>query len=279
MKKVVVVTGASSGIGRAAAMRLAEKGFHVLAGVRRERDAERWRGVDRATPLLLDVASDASVEAALAKARPLLEGAGEVHLVNNAGIAVAGPVEAVPIARWKEQFEVNVFGLLRITQALLPSVRATAGRIVNISSVSGLAAAPYMGPYSASKFAVEALSDALRRELRQFGCRVIVVEPGPIATPIWEKNLGQKDPLLGDLTPELRKAYGRELARFEKGAEKTARGAAPVDRVSDVIEKALSAERPRTRYVVGAKTLPAQMALAGLLPDKWVDALVAREFR
>lgn len=277
--KAVIITGASTGIGHAAALRLAEKGFQVYAGVRKDADAKAWKQVRNVTALKIDVTKDGSVAEAADGIRKELQGADEVHLVNNAGIAVAGPIEGVSMERWHEQFEVNVFGLVRVSQAFLPFVRATRGRVVNLSSVSGLATTPYLGPYSASKFAVEAISDALRRELRQFGSRVIVIEPGPIATPIWEKGLGKKDYLLGELSPALRKAYAHELAQFQKGAEKSARSAVPVDRVSDAIEAALTAARPKTRYVVGAKGLPVAMAVAGMLPDKLLDALVAKQFR
>ncbi|HEY8278427.1 MAG TPA: SDR family oxidoreductase [Bdellovibrionota bacterium] len=277
--KAVIVTGASSGIGKAAALRLASRGYEAWAGVRSAKDSAFWESVPHASPLLLDVTQETSVQSAMDRLRPLLKDAQEVHLVNNAGIAVAGPVEGVSIQRWREQFEVNVFGLVRITQALLPFIRATRGRIVNVSSVSGLATSPYMGPYSASKFAVEAISDALRRELRQFGCKVIVVEPGPIATPIWEKNLERKEKLLADLSEEIKNIYRHELELFQKGVKHTARNAAPVERASGAIEKALLLRNPRTRYVVGRKTLNAEMAFASFLPDSWVDSLVARQFR
>ncbi|MGZ3705895.1 MAG: SDR family oxidoreductase, partial [Bdellovibrionota bacterium] len=249
--KIAIVTGASSGIGQAAAQRLAEKGFQVFAGVRTEAAGAAWEKRENASPLLLDVTKPESVEAALKKCRPRLEKATEVHLVNNAGIAVAGPVEGVSLEKWKEQFEVNVFGLVRATQAFLPFIRATKGRVVNISSVSGLATSPYLGPYSASKFAVEAISDALRREIAQFGCRVVVVEPGPIDTPIWSKGLSKKDSLLSSLSEELQKVYSHELRTFQKAVEKSAHDAVPVSLVADVVEKALLAKKPRTRYIVG----------------------------
>jgi NAD(P)-dependent dehydrogenase (short-subunit alcohol dehydrogenase family) len=277
--KIVIVTGASTGIGHAAAMRLAERGFQVFAGVRKDADAKAWKQVRNARALKLDVTKEESLSEALASIRQELDTAEEVSLINNAGIAVAGPIEGVSLARWHEQFEVNVFGLLRATQAFLPWIRPTRGRIVNISSISGLATPPYLGPYSASKFAVEAISDALRRELQQFGCRVVVLEPGPIATPIWEKNLQRKGSLLAELSPKLQELYGRELLHFQRGVEKSARDAVPVERVVTVIEKALTSANPRTRYVVGNRALPAAMALAGILPDKVQDALVAREFR
>jgi NAD(P)-dependent dehydrogenase (short-subunit alcohol dehydrogenase family) len=274
--KHVIITGASTGIGKAAALRMAERGFQVWAGVRKDADARAWKGIRNVSAVRLDVAKeDSVVEAAKLLRGPLLD-ASEVHLVNNAGIAVAGPVEGVPMARWREQLDVNVLGLVHVTQLFLPFIRATRGRLVNISSVSGLATSPYLGPYAASKYAVEAISDALRRELRQFGCRVVVVEPGPIATPIWEKGLGKKEDLLADLSPDLRGVYGRELESFMKGAVKSAKSAVSVDRVSDVIERALTSPNPRTRYVVGTKVLPAAMAITGLLPDKVLDAIVAR---
>jgi NAD(P)-dependent dehydrogenase (short-subunit alcohol dehydrogenase family) len=277
--KIAIVTGASSGIGQAAARRLASSGFQVLAGVRKAADAAAWERVPSATPLLIDVTLEDSVNAALKKCRSRLEKATEVHLVNNAGIAVAGPVEGVSLDKWKEQFEVNVFGLIRATQAFLPFIRATKGRVVNISSASGLATSPYLGPYSASKFAVEAISDALRREIAQFGCRVVVVEPGPIDTPIWNKGLSKKDFLLSDLSDELQKVYGHDLATLHKAVEKSARDAVPVGLVADVVEKALLARRPRTRYIVGTRALHAQMAAARFAPDRLLDALVAMEFR
>lgn len=277
--KLVIVTGASSGIGKAAALRLAGSGFHVLAGVRRAEDAAAWKNIPLAAPLMLDVTKEESVSAALNEAAPLLEQAEEIHLVNNAGIAVAGPVEGVPLSRWREQFEVNVFGLVRTTQAFLPHIRRTKGRILNISSVSGLATSPYLGAYSSSKFAVEAISDALRRELKKAGIRVIVVEPGPIATPIWEKNLGRKEILFAELPAHLHGTYLSDLTKFQKGVELTAKNAVPVEKVSDVIEKALTAPRPRTRYIVGAKTLGAQMAMIQMLPDTLVDSMIAKQFR
>lgn len=277
--KVVVLTGASSGIGKAAALRLAELGYHVLAGVRREKDAEAWKAVPRSLPLIIDVAKEDTVDAAAQQVRELLEKAEEVHLVNNAGIAVAGPVEGVSLAKWREQFDVNVFGLVKVTQAFLPHIRRTKGRIVNISSVSGLATSPYLGPYSASKFAVEAISDALRRELAPFGVQIIVVEPGPIATPIWEKNLGKKEVLLAELPKHLHSVYSRAIEKFQRGAEMSAKSAVGVDHTTRAIERALLAKKPPTRIVVGSRGLGAQMKLVGLMPDRAVDFLIGKAFR
>lgn len=277
--KVIILTGASSGIGKAAALRLAELGYHVFAGVRREKDADAWKAVPRSIPLIIDVTKEETVDAAAQQIREVLKKADEVSLVNNAGIAVAGPVEGVSMLKWREQFEVNVFGLVKVTQAFLPHIRATRGRIINISSVSGLATSPYLGPYSASKFAVEAISDALRRELLPFGVKVIVLEPGPIATPIWEKNLGKKEVLLAELPKHLHPVYGRALEKFQRGAEQSAKSAVSVDHTTRAIERALLAKKPPTRIVVGSKGLGAQMKIFGFMPDRAVDFLIAKAFR
>lgn len=276
--KIAIVTGASSGIGKAAALRLSARGMQVLAGVRKEADASSFAGLKNIQPFFVDVTKDESVAAGLQSIKPILEKAEQVHLVNNAGIAVTGPVEGVPLARWREQYEVNVFGLVRATQTFLPFIRSTRGRVVNMSSISGLATSPFFGPYSSSKFAVEAISDALRREISRYGCKVVVIEPGAIATPIWDKGLDKKDDFFGELSPEMKKVYGPELQQMQKGVAKIARDAAPVDLVSDAVEKALLLARPRTRYVVGPKALAFQMAMLNFIPDAWADKMISSRF-
>ena len=274
--KAVIITGASSGIGKDTALVLAKAGYQVFAGVRKKKDFEGWTGQPNVTPVVLDVAREEDCLRAVADHGKVLSAAKAVHLVNNAGIALGGPVEGLPLEKWKEQFEVNVFGLLRSTQAFLPFVRATRGRVVNISSVSGLATSPYLGPYSASKFAVESISDALRREMRQFGVEVIVVEPGPVATPIWEKSLGRKEEVLGLINEEMRKLYGREMEVFFREVDKAGKSGIPVRMVSSTVEKALSAKKPRTRYMLGPPGTGISMGLVGALPDRWVDAIMSR---
>jgi NAD(P)-dependent dehydrogenase (short-subunit alcohol dehydrogenase family) len=178
----VLVTGASSGIGEATASHLASLGFRVFAGVRKDEDAERLR--ERVTPVKLDVVDEESI----ATARREVEEAapdGLAGLVNNAGVSVSGPVEFIPLEELRRQLEVNVIGQVAVTQAFLPAIRRARGRIVNVSSVGGRVALPLMSPYNASKFALEAVSDSLRREVRQFGVHVAVVEPGAIRTRIW----------------------------------------------------------------------------------------------
>lgn len=273
MKKLVVITGCSTGIGRAAALHLAERGFQVLAGVRKEKDAASFHGKNGITPVIIDVTDDKTVKSAAT--HPLLSEASEVHLINNAGIALGGPVEATPLPRWKQQFDVNVFGLVEVTQAFLPYIRATRGRIVNISSVAGIAASPYLAPYAASKFAVEAISDSLRRELKQFGVKVIILEPGPIKTPIWEKGMAVQDS--SQISGEMESLYGKEMKLFRALVKKSEDEAVEVSKISALLENVLTSSAPRTRYVVGAKGLSWQMKVARLLPDKWLDSVIAKE--
>ena len=185
--KSVVITGASTGIGRACTLYLDELGWRVFAGVRKAVDGDALRDLasDRLVPLILDVADEAGVARAADEVAAVVGDDGLHGLVNNAGIAVGGPLEFVPLEDVRRQFEVNVFGLLRTTQAMLSMIRAARGRVVNVSSQGGKVAAPYFGPYCASKFAVEAMSDSLRRELKPWGLHVSVVEPGAIDTAIW----------------------------------------------------------------------------------------------
>lgn len=273
MTKLVVITGCSTGIGQEAALHLAGCGFRVLAGVRKESDTDPLRASSGITPVIMDVTDEKSVRAAAA--HPLLREASEVHLVNNAGIALGGPVEATPVFRWKQQFDVNVFGLVEVTQAFLPFLRATKGRVVNLSSVAGIAASPYLAPYAASKFAVEAISDSLRRELKQFGVKVIVLEPGPIKTPIWKKGMAVQgnSPISG----EMESLYGKEMKLFRALVKKSEEEAVAVGKISALLETVLTSPSPRTRYVVGARGLSFQMKIARLLPDKWLDAVIAKE--
>lgn len=274
-RKAVLVTGTSSGIGASTTIRLASRGFHVFAGVRHARDVGLWAKVSGVEPIVLELRSEESIRAAIGGIYQRLGEFDEVHLVNNAGIVVAGPVECLGLDCWRDQFEVNVFGLVAVTQALLPMIRAKRGRIVNVSSIAGLVASPFLGAYSASKFALEAISDALRRELLSIGCKVIVLEPGPTATPIWQKNLGTKDALLSSLSADHRAAYSHGLKWFDRESRRTVELAIPADRVSAVIERALVARRPRARYVVGRRGLALQMLAASILPDRWLDKIIS----
>jgi NAD(P)-dependent dehydrogenase (short-subunit alcohol dehydrogenase family) len=271
-----LITGASTGIGEACAVELARRGWRVFAGVRRDEDAERLRRLGPAVePLRLDVTVAEQVAAAAERLRAELDGSGLAGLVNNAGIALGGPLETLPLDEIRRPFEVNVFGLLAVTQAVLPLLRQARGRIVNVSSVSGLVAGPYFGPYAASKFAVEALSDSLRLELRRFGVRVALVEPGPVRTPIWEKAKADSLRIHERMPPEAEALYGDDLAAFQKAVERAAASGAPVERVVRCVVHALSARRPKTRYLLDWPTR-AMMAAVRILPDAWRDWFVLK---
>src|ERR671930_442264 len=227
----VLITGASTGIGEASARHLLELGFDVVAGVRKDEDAERLRGAG-ARPLKLDVTDQASIDAA----RTRLGDAPLAGLVNNAGIAVSFPLEFVPIEELRHQLEVNVIGQVAVTQAFLPALRKGRGRIVNISSIGGRIALPLAGPYAASKFALEAVSDSLRRELRGQGVEVVVVEPGGIKTPIWAKGNAEADDMLDGAPADGLRRYGDLISavRAETKKIETERGLPP-SAVAEVI--------------------------------------------
>lgn len=276
----VLITGASTGIGAASALRLAERGWRVFAGVRKEADGRRLMDQARGDlrPVLLDVTDPPSVVRAVAEVQEGIGEGGLDGLVNNAGIVVAGPVECVTLDDWRRQFEVNVFGLLAVTQAALPLLRHSRGRIVNLSSVSGRIATPMLGPYCASKFALEAISDALRIELRGQRVTVALIEPGAVGTPIWSTSLRAADEREARYPPETRALYAAQVAKLHALAEDAARTAMPVDRVVAAVVHALTARRPRIRYLLG-RDARLGAAIHKLLPDGWWDALLARQMR
>jgi NAD(P)-dependent dehydrogenase (short-subunit alcohol dehydrogenase family) len=271
----VVITGASTGIGRATALRLARAGFAVLAGVRRAEDGAALRAQDgRIEPALVDV-TDAGQIAALA-AR--VGGGPLAGLVNNAGIAVAGPLEGVPLELVRRQYEVNVFGLLAVTQALLDPIRAGHGRIVNIGSIGGRINTPFVGPYSSSKAAVRSLSAALRRELRPWDIHVALVEPGALDTPIWRKGEEGAQETIDALPERVRTLYARPLGALVAATRKIRANASSPDDAAQAIEHALTAERPKAVYTVGREAR-IQGALHNVLPTRIFDALVARAMK
>jgi NAD(P)-dependent dehydrogenase (short-subunit alcohol dehydrogenase family) len=268
---IAIVTGASSGIGEATALHLRDLGFDVHAGVRREADAERLSGLGL-QPLTFDVTDPDSIGqlGATFGGRPV------AALVNNAGIAVSGPIELVPVDQLREQMEINFIGQVAVTQALLPALRSARGRIVNVSSIGGLVALPLAGPYAASKFALEAVTDSLRRELRHLGVKVIAIEPGGVKTPIWDKGAETANSMQAGAPPDVAELYRKQAEALREEARKIAtdRGIQPGE-VAEVIGKALTSARPRTRYLVGrdAKT---RAAAARVLPDRVFDRLIAR---
>jgi len=273
--KAVVITGASTGIGAACAWHLDRLGFTVFAGVRRIEDGEavKAQASGRLQPILLDVTDAGSIEQARRQITGQVGPRGLAGLVNNAGIAVAGPLEAVPIADLRRQFEVNVIGQVAVTQAFLPLLRTGRGRIVNMGSIAGRAAMPVMGPYSASKFALEALTDALRLEVQQWGIQVSIVEPGAIATPIWTKSGAKAEELETVTSEELKRLYAGVIAGVRARVAEAAARAIPAEAVSDAVVHALTAAVPKTRYLVG-KDAKVRALMIKLLPDRWSDRLM-----
>jgi NAD(P)-dependent dehydrogenase (short-subunit alcohol dehydrogenase family) len=277
--RAAVVTGSSTGIGRASALALARESFTVFAGVRRPEDGEALVAAAEGElePLALDVAEGASIAAAAERVREATEGR-LTGLVNNAGIVVPAPVEAVDLDELRRQLEVNVVGQVAVTQAFLPMIRAAGGRVVLMSSIGGRMSFPHLSPYNASKHALEAIGDSLRQEMRQFGVEVAIVEPGSVATPFWGKGHAEAPKARAAMGPELLELYGPELDQVEAAALKTATRGVPPERVAGAVVHALTAARPKTRYVVGADA-KIQAQLRRLLPDRVLDRLIARELR
>jgi NAD(P)-dependent dehydrogenase (short-subunit alcohol dehydrogenase family) len=280
---LALITGASTGIGRATALRLAENGWTVLAGVRDpaagERLAAETAAAGRVTPLVLEVTDpDQIAEAAVRiEQESALAGVssrgGLDALVNNAGIGVGGPLEMISREDMRRQFDVNVLAQVAVTQAMLPALRRAHGRIVFVSSVGGRVAMAFTAPYAASKHAIEAFGDALRVELRSSAVKVALVEPGSVATPIWDKARTEAESI--DIPPELQAYYGKVPAAMGKVLESTAqRGVAP-ELVAQTIETALTARRMKARYVVG-RDAQAMLLAKRLLPDHLFDALARR---
>jgi NAD(P)-dependent dehydrogenase (short-subunit alcohol dehydrogenase family) len=272
----VLVTGASTGIGRATALRLDAAGWRVFAGVRREADADSLReaGGERLVPLTLDVADAGQIAAAGERISTELGPAGLDGLVNNAGIGVPGPLETIPMEDFRRQVEVNLMGHVAVTKAMLPTIRRAPGRIVFISSIGGRIAFPLNGAYHVAKFGIEAAGDVFRQELRSAGISVSIVEPGSIKTPIWERSDREIDALL-ERAPETEELYGKQVAAIRRVSRKLGEGGIPPDRVAARIEHALSARRPRTRYLVGADAkLQARAKI--VTPARVWDRMVAR---
>jgi NAD(P)-dependent dehydrogenase (short-subunit alcohol dehydrogenase family) len=246
----VLITGASTGIGEACALELDRRGFRVFAGVRRDEAGQRLQAKASSLlmPVMLDVTDANMIAAAATKIKEQIGTQGLAGLVNNAGIGVTGPLEIVPIEELRRQLEVNVIGQIAVTQAFIPLLRIAKGRIVNIGSVNGAFSPPYLGPYAASKFAMEAFADSLRIELRTWGIRVSIVEPGPIDTPIWEKSTNAADRLADTLPSESTNLYEPDLAVVRKTIAKIVSRAEPVDIVVRAVVHALTASKPKTRY-------------------------------
>ena len=278
----ILVTGASTGIGEACAVEFDRLGWHVFAGVRRDEDGKRLQAKSsgRLRPVSLDVTDLASVDAVAKEIGEKVEGTGLTAVVNNAGIAVGGPVEYTAIDEWRRQFEVNVFGQVAVTKAVLPLIRRSAagGRIVFIGSIGGRMASPFIAPYSASKHAIEAIAESMRHELFGSGIRTVVVEPGAVRTPIWDKGRSSADEIEAGLPLEGLERYAEAIAGLRKGMEFQARTGVDPAVVARVVVRAVTSSRPAARYLVG-RDAKVMGRLAGILPDSARDFIMRNSMR
>ena len=277
--KTVLITGASTGIGRAATEYLAAQGWKVFAGVRKQADADALTATDtRISPLILDVTDDASIEAAISQVSEALGGATLSGLVNNAGIANMGPLALQPMEEIRAHFEVNVFGLIAMTKDALPLLgtdearTGPEGRIVNISSVGGRLSAPFLGAYASTKHAVEAITDSFRRELMPYGIDAIAIGPGAVKTPIWDKaeTANESRPYKGSVWDEA-------IEQFADVMLEGGRTGLPAEDIAKVIETALTAEEPKARYAPVPDKLT-NWTIPTLLPKRVVDGAMAKRY-
>jgi NAD(P)-dependent dehydrogenase (short-subunit alcohol dehydrogenase family) len=272
----VLVTGASTGIGRATALRLDADGWRVFAGTRDPADGESLRS--EASNRLLPVTLDVTVPEQIAAAAELVEreaDAGLDGLVNNAGVAIPGPLETIPLEDFRRQIEVNLTAYVAVAQAMLPSIRRAEGRLVFLSSIGGRVAFPFGGPYHASKFATEAIGDVFRQELRPWGIKVALIEPGSIDTPIWDRGQRKSEEIEAK-SPRTNLLYGAAIEKFRKVIEDTAERGIPPEKVANAISHALESNRPKSRYLVGLDA-KVQARLKPLIPTSLFDKIVARQ--
>jgi NAD(P)-dependent dehydrogenase (short-subunit alcohol dehydrogenase family) len=275
MTNHVLVTGASTGIGRAAALHLDGKGWKVFAGVRKEADGDalRTESSDRLVPVILDVTDEQQVEAVAKQIDAVVGDAGLNGLVNNAGVAKGGPVEFLDLETWRFQLEVNVVGQVAVTKANMAAIRRARGRIVFIGSISARVAAPMMGPYSASKAAIEAIGETLRHELKAWGIGVTVIEPGAIKTDIWDKGQVELEKVKASLSPEAIELYRDFVDEMGASIAESNERAISADVVARAVERALVSPHPLSRHLVGLDAKAAGV-LGRVLPDRAKDFLV-----
>jgi NAD(P)-dependent dehydrogenase (short-subunit alcohol dehydrogenase family) len=270
-RKAVLITGASSGIGEVTAHELTRRGFRVIAGVRTAADGDRLAGAvgPRCTPILLDVTDAASIAAAAAA----LRAAGGIYgLVNNAGIGISAPLEYLPLDELRRQFEVNVVGPVAVTQAMLPLLRRSLGRIVNVGSIAGRTAVPIAGPYGASKAALDMLTQSLRMELAPFDVRVSYIEPGSHRTPIWDRSRRTAETLRARLPPLALDYYGGAIDAVRAWMDAAESRAGDPLRVAEAIAQALESEHPKARYTIGKDTRA--RFILGLIPQQVKERII-----
>jgi NAD(P)-dependent dehydrogenase (short-subunit alcohol dehydrogenase family) len=273
----VVITGSSSGIGRACALTLDRNGFRVFAGVRKSADGDALRDAasESLTPVHVDVTEPASIAAMAEQVATEVGEAGLAGLVNNAGTTLPCPVEYLPLDGFRHQLEVNLVGPLAVTQALLPLLRRGQGRVVNVTSVAGKAGVPLMAPYAAAKHGLEGLSDVMRLEFRQLGIQVAVIEPGFVGTAMGGKLRSDTEAVIDSLPGEGRPRYGPPLTKMADTVSQHAASGSPPEVVADAVLHALTSNRPRTRYPSGAGA-KRMLFMRRLLPDRRFDRIILR---
>ena len=271
------MSGASTGMGAATARELAARGYHVLAGVRRRQDADAVHDT-HVEPVILDITVPENIDRLVDRITGDPRQRRLRAVVNNAGIAVNAPVETLPLDQWRHQFDVNLFGHIALTQALLPFLHQSHGRIVNISSVGGKVAMGTYGAYAGAKFALEAVSDSLRRELAPHGVQVVVVEPGGVQTEMTGHGIERATGLVAQMTPVQRQRYGRLMQAIVNHATAFTESGVSADKAALVIAEAVTARRPRTRYTIG-RDAAVLTRLARILPDRTLDRLTASILR
>jgi len=277
LNELVVLTGASTGIGAATARELAGRGFHVLAGVRRDSDADALRA-ERIEPHILDITTEADIAAIAERVAHDPEHRPLRALVNNAGIAVNAPVEVLPMIEWHRQFDVNLFGHIAMTQAMLPALLDSSGTVVNISSVGGKVAMATYGAYAGAKFALEAVSDSLRREVAQSGVKVIIIEPGAVITEMAGRGVATAERLAAAMTADQHRRYDALIGAITNQARGFARDGVPAAEAARIIADAITTKNPRTRYTIG-RDAAVIVRIARLTPDRLLDRILRRNLK
>ncbi|AZZ38005.1 short-chain dehydrogenase/reductase [Bdellovibrio sp. qaytius] len=278
--KQVLITGASGGLGYGLVQSLCENGHRVWAAVRKPESMKDLQSKYSSllTVVKIDMTNSSDVDQAFAEIQSKLDSTKEFVLVNNAGIAVGSPVESLAIEEWRNLYEINLFGPIRLIQKFLPTIRKTKGRIVNVGSISGRISSPFLAPYSSSKFALRSLTDSLRREVSPLGVKVVLIEPGPTKTNIWSRSLEHGQELETKMTDDMRAVYGKQVQSLRKGVEKTARDAIGVEAVVECMVDAIENENPKFYYLVG-KNICLMALVARFMPTRILDKMLMSGFR
>ena len=279
-KKQILVTGANGGLGLGLVQSLCERGHQVWAAVRKPEtmQALQSRYSSSLTVVKLDMTTASDIEQVFTQVNSKLDSTKEFVLVNNAGIAVGSPVESLPMDEWRNLYEINLFGPIRLIQKFLPVLRKTKGRVVNVGSISGRISTPFLAPYSSSKFALRSMTDSLRREVLPLGVKVVLIEPGPTKTNIWSKSLEHGQELESKMSSEMLAVYGQQVKSLRTGVEQTAKNAVAVEIVVERMVDAIENENPKLYYLVG-KNIGLMAFMARFFPTRLLDKLLMSGFR